>query len=265
MVFSFSWDSNFESRPGSGLNRNSLDNELRLLPIGIRERMEIEHNWGPYNLDDDDRMIDDGTHIPGKTTILAIGDYDDITDYTNPQEGALYVARDEEESGNMQIYIYYSSAWHKISEFDHGALSDLTGVGVHPQYLLLTGGTIDGVLNMGGSALYLDTSSSIGSGMVVGKHRESDHTFDDLDAIDDDTITLAKLDISQNSYSGSIAALSAVALTLNPCFAPNLYSSTNWERICIGAVNTGSIPPYVALRNRGIASHSYRANLTEIV
>lgn len=255
-MITFTWNSSFESRPGIGLNRNALDNELRLIAQGVRERMEREHNWGPYT----DK--DDGTHIPGKTTVLGIGSYANRTSYSNPQEGALYVAEDEGESGNMQIYIYYNSDWHKISELDHGSLTNLTDVGAHTMYLLKTGGTVDGKIAMGGNDLILSSySGGIGSGFVVGQHMGLCHTMISDVCIPDGEITLGKLKISNASYSGTINNNSQDDISLSSyyVFLPNLYASTRADHLTMYPLSDGTI----RLNNRHtLLSSSYRLNLT---
>ena len=40
-LLSFSWNAAYEATPGSGLSRNSLDDELRRITSGVRERMEL--------------------------------------------------------------------------------------------------------------------------------------------------------------------------------------------------------------------------------
>lgn len=127
ILLSFSWNAAYEAAPGSGLSRNSLDNELRRITSGVRERMEREHNWGPSTDEDD------GTHIPGKTTVLLTGNAAALAAVANMQEGALFL---QDDGTNLELFVYTSAAWVSITDDVHGSMANLTDDLCHTQYML---------------------------------------------------------------------------------------------------------------------------------
>lgn len=171
MAMSFTWNSAYESYPSNKLNRNSIDNEIRKWSRGIREFMEIEHNFGPYT----DK--DDGSHIPGKTTVLLEGDETTRDALTDVQEGGLYLLDD---GSSLQLQVYLSGAWVDVGSLSHGDMEGLDLANDHPQYaynaegeqLDLTGSDLD----MNENSLIAPVVAETYSGVVLYKHRSLAHS-----------------------------------------------------------------------------------------
>lgn len=126
-MLSFTWDATYEGTPSSGLSRNSLDNEIRRITSGVRERMGREHNFGPFT------DTDDGTHIPGKTTILLTGNAAARAAVSDMQEGALFL---QDDGTNLELFLYTGAAWVSITDDVHGSMDNLTDDLAHEQYML---------------------------------------------------------------------------------------------------------------------------------
>lgn len=160
-MLSFSWDSAYESTPGTGLSRGSIDDTIRQMSRGIRQRMEREHNFG-Y-----DTEADDGTHRPGKTTV-ALRDSEAVRlALANMQDGAVYV---QIESGVLTLYVYIEgTGWTALSTNAHHDLEGLSDDD-HEQYWLLTEGIDDPTvsLDMGGNLLSIP-------GSITGALKVEDH------------------------------------------------------------------------------------------
>ena len=94
-MLSFSWTDAFEEQPSGGSSRSIIDDTLRQLSRGVRERMEREHNWGSFTEEDD------GTHRPGQTGVALRGNTATRAALADMQEGAVYV---NNETGEVEIF-----------------------------------------------------------------------------------------------------------------------------------------------------------------
>ena len=73
------WDSAYEAAPPDTLRIGLIDNVIRDVSFAIRERMSIEHEWGPSS------SKNDGSHILGGTTVLATGNLAAMNAISNMQ------------------------------------------------------------------------------------------------------------------------------------------------------------------------------------
>lgn len=189
---------------------------------GIREFMEAEHNFGPYS----DK--DDGSHRPGRTTVLLEGDTA-TRDALSPQEGALYLLDDGEF---LQLQGYFSGAWTDIATLDHGELSDLVVGNPHPQYILNVEGELSGdadsLLDMNGNQVHVEVYSESFAGMTLYRHRSQEHpSLGSHSVIKDGAVPISYLVNRQVSWAGEIGGLTTVIFSLPSSaavLAPNLYS-----------------------------------------
>lgn len=227
-MVTFTWDSTYEGMPGSTLSRAMIDNELRKVRSGVREIMEIEHNWGPYTNEDD------GSHIPGETTVMLKGNATTRDALTNVQEGALYFLSD---GGTIELYVYTSSAWVKATDVDHGSYSNLLSDS-HPEYVLKgLDETMTEALDMGGNDVINASPPSAGydSYLVYGNHESLPHLpLGNNDAIKDDAIKHRHLKLQQYSFSGTLDAgedVSMLISNLRFMFFPNFYAANGDIRI----------------------------------
>lgn len=138
-----SWDSSYENIPTSGLQRNYIDDVLREIKFAIRERMEIEHEWGPFS------TKDDGSHRLGLTSVADAGS----SAPSGAHPGALYLRND---GGDLRLFMYFDPAggtdysWNMITTKDHAQLTNRSLVSAHSVYLPLSNGTVTGDIDMGG-------------------------------------------------------------------------------------------------------------------
>lgn len=258
-MITFTWNSGYEGQPDNSLARNMIDNELRKMRRGVRERLEREHNFGPY------AEKDDGSHRPGRTTVLLSGDATTRDNLTNVQEGALYFLND---GGTKELYIYTSGSWEKATNVDHGAYNNLD-VDSHEQYLKKDLDDImDNALGMGGNEIEISSVPSDGHDgyLVYGNHEGLVHpTLGNGDAILDDAIGSAHLVIDQYSVSGSLESGTGIDIMVrsdNPfIFFPNFYASVRYMKVT-GV--PGSLYPGWHLYNNSLVSASYRVNWEEL-
>jgi hypothetical protein len=199
MPFEFVWDAAYEDYPVQGTNRSLIDDEERRLARGVRERMEVEHNWGPYT------EKDDGSHRGGVTTVAQKGA--DPTGISNPKDGALYL---KVVGSDLQLYVRYEGAWHQVSSLGHSGLLNLDKL-VHPQYLQKIGGQMEGNLDMGGfgirntSGWYMQTKD----GFVYGQHAKVNgyhYQFGNLDTVSLLTIPADAVYWGALKWSGNLGA-----------------------------------------------------------
>jgi hypothetical protein len=165
-VISYNWNSDFEARPTINLSRSVFDDQIRYTTRGIRERMEVEHEWGPNS------GLDDGRHKKGYMQITDVGDSTARAAITNPQEGSLFLL---EDSGFLKLQVYTDGAWEMVGTNYHDALAGLSDDD-HPQYLKKAGGTFTGSLDAGGNAITLPNgTSALQCGLVAGIHIDKGH------------------------------------------------------------------------------------------
>lgn len=178
-TFSFLWDSTYESQPPPGLNRNQIDNQLRLMHRAIRERMEVAHNFGQYT------TKDDGSHRGGFVKVLLKGDSAARDALANVQTGSLYLL---ETGGKLQLQIYDGASWNNIGVTDHGDLSGLAGLD-HPQYIEVAGDTMTGPISGDGigAEVYMPLSNqAVQASLLTYYHAVGGHSsLGNIDAIED--------------------------------------------------------------------------------
>lgn len=83
-VFSYDWDSSFESKPDNDNYGYEIDDYIRKLTLCIRERMKIEHVWKVG--------ATDGEHLPGECKIIYVGTK---SSFPTAKQGAEAIATDE--------------------------------------------------------------------------------------------------------------------------------------------------------------------------
>lgn len=184
-TFSWLWDSVYEGIPSNKLNRALIDDHMRNMCKGVRERMEPEHNWGPYV------GKDDGSHRGGYVTACDKGDAAARAAYSDMQTGALFLLTD---GSDLKLCVYISgTGWVEISSIDHGILSNLDQ-DTHTQYLLKAGGSMSGNLEMGGENILMATIVEAQGGFVQKKHEDSEHNgLGNIDAFKDNTVGREKI------------------------------------------------------------------------
>jgi hypothetical protein len=224
------WDSAYEATPGSNLVRSLIDDEIRQMTYGVRERMSQEHRWGPFGVADTDpetlsfktNALDEGSHLPGGTTICDIGDSTDRDAIVTPQLGALFVVYAD---ANYEVNIYTTEGWTALSTMNH---ADLVGRedNDHQQYVLKSGGVMTGNLDMGGYTIETqETGQTLGT-LALYKHRTMSHgTIEDIRAITDGAVTFAKLKTTQSEITVSLPDYTRYqfALPLH-AFFPQVYA-----------------------------------------
>lgn len=231
----FTWDSAFEAAPANNVSRSLIDNYIRDTKRAIRERMEVEHEWGPSS------SIDSGRHIGGRTTVMGKGDAAAMAAVATPQDGALFLLTDGAE---LRLHVYYSGDWHVMSTLNHLFLSnrdvDPTGspaADAHPALIKQAAvNALTGPLNMQGNflksttnALALTQDSTLG--YVKHKHvtETNPHRADSANAFTPNSILLRSLKLSQSSTVYNIAH-NAVQDIIQPvtlpsiCFFPQVYA-----------------------------------------
>jgi hypothetical protein len=227
------WDSAYNSTPGSSLIRSLIDDEIRQTIFGVRERMAIEHRWGPLtgvSTDPADlsyqlNALTQGKHIPGGTTICGIGNEAARDAVVTPQLGAIYIVQD---GSNFKLNIYTSTGWVDISTLDHSELTGLTD-NDHPQYVLKDSGTMSGNLDMGGGVISTQGTGDTFGQFTLYRHREASHgNIENIDAITDKAVTLAKLNVHQSSttYTAPVGFYSYYFELPNLSFFPQVYAYT---------------------------------------
>jgi hypothetical protein len=175
------WDATYETLPSNTLRIGLIDNIIRDLSFGIRERMSVEHEWGPGS------DLNDGSHIPGGTSVLDTGDATTLAAVTGMQQGALYL---KNTGTDLNLMIYKSGAWQALSTMDHDLLTGRTDDD-HPQYVLKDGGVMTGSLDMANFFIVAPTTvDGVYSGLVAARHMALEHpSLGSLDAIKANTIS----------------------------------------------------------------------------
>jgi len=122
----FAWDSDYEATPTSALGRSLIDNTLREVKSGVRERFEVEHEFGP-NTD-----TDTGRHTPGGTTVMPTGTDTPAVALPNAENGAIYL---KSVGAAYEVWVKDSvNGWVQYSTTDHNELSGRNDHD-HPKYI----------------------------------------------------------------------------------------------------------------------------------
>lgn len=168
MALSMTWDSSFEARPPGALNRNQLDNELRLFRDMTRQVMSQEHEFG-YGTEDN------GKHIPGETTLYAVGDSTERDALTDVPDGALFLL-DGGARYELQAWDESGGTWVTVGYPNHSDLEGLTVDSAHPEFLLKSGGTLSRPVDLLNSPLLVDGATGPSAhGYSTGFHRGVGH------------------------------------------------------------------------------------------
>ena len=188
-MLSYTWNAAWEASPSNSLSRNSLDDHLRRITGGLRERMEREHNWGPFT------DSDDGSHIAGKTTVLLTGDAVALAAVADMQEGALFL---QDDGTNLELFLYTGAAWVSITNDVHGNMENLTDDLAHEQYMLKdTAYVLEDTFDMNDQRL--STLAAVGVPLVADHPYDFDpHAVLAYTALADDSIVL--LDALSTTY-----------------------------------------------------------------
>jgi hypothetical protein len=223
------WDSDYEATPANTLVRSLIDDEIRQVIYGIRERMSVEHRWGPRTAPDTDPEslsyqlynLTQGYHIPGGTTICDIGDETDRDVVSSPQLGSLFIVQD---GSNYSVNIYTSEGWQSLSTIDHLELTG-TSDNDHPQYVLIDGGAMTGALDMDGFTINTQETGQTFGQFTLYRHRNESHgDIDNIDAIVDKAVTFDKLRIVSQEITTALDPYEEYTFTSYPNgFFPQVY------------------------------------------
>ena len=159
--------------------------------------MGAEHNFGPFTDEDD------GTHIPGKTTVALKDDEAARDALANVQTGACYLLND---GTNSFFEIWNGTSWLRVSDDDHDALDGLSDDDHAAMYWLGTSTIVDAVaaLDMGSNHLLL-------TGAPSGASRVTDHIDDIHDITAASAVKAQDIDNTkvtsglQQHYTGTIS------------------------------------------------------------
>lgn len=231
----FTWDSSFEAAPSNNISRSLLDNYIRDTKRAIRERMEVEHEWGPSS------SIDSGQHKPGATSMLARGDAAALAALSNPDYNSLFLLEDGSDL-RIQIFSDITDDWEDLSTLDHDLLINRNRSNCHPGlYSKNATHGMSGELDMNGNFLIAPVNAEYWKKCVLGKHIALGHGVTPND-LADELLTVAKLSLSQTStvYSIPTNTLQNLLLTSSTAvlnFFPQIYiqeAPTLNIRLCSG-------------------------------
>lgn len=168
MALTMPWDSTYEARPPSGINRASLDNEMRLMRKMTRQVMEQEHNFGPST-------SDDGRHRAGYVTLFGVGDSTARDAVADVPDGALWLL-DDGTNYRLQAYKLSTTSWVTVAYPDHGALSNLLDNNAHPEFLLKSGDTTNRSIDANSDGIYIPDADVTEFGLfVTSEHLTEGH------------------------------------------------------------------------------------------
>jgi hypothetical protein len=255
------WDAAYEALPTSALAKSLIDDEIRRMKLGIRERMGQEHQFGPFTNEDT------GGHIPGKTTVLGQGDATALAAVTNMQEGALYLL---EDGTDLRVQVYLSSSWVQLGSADHLLLSG-TNDDDHPGLLKKDGGIMVGDLDMGTDKIITSEATAGSSGIfTLYRHRSQGHpTIGSRTAITATNVPLTAFKLSQATLTALITRHGYVMIALDPAhfnFIPQVYAycgATTTLQICGG--NNTSTAGFGVFMTSGAGSVSIRIRREYII
>ena len=232
-MLSFDWNAIYETTPADGLSRGSIDDVIRQISRGVRQRMSREHNFG-YTSEKDD-----GTHRPGKTTVASKSS---TVNPTDADTGSLHFY----SSGTVrQLKLKKpDDTWTTLSENKHSTLVGTTTSTGHDDVYVRNDQDFSDVavtVNMGGNKLYaMEDYSPLGAKVMTTRNHlpEIVHTIASVDqSVRETTLTPNKIS-SGNVYiltfSGSLS----------------MYSGQRWDlpgfmRTLVGIEFSGSSPNLV--------------------
>lgn len=210
-MISFVWDSNWESIPTDQIPRGDIRTVIGQTAQGTRERMEVEHEWGPNS------SIDDGSHRLGGTGVMARGS---TLPVTNLKTGELYLL--DTLSGDTQVWLYGDVGtglkWNLIGSIDHSNLTNRNIGDPHPIYLKRAGDDITpNELKMGGHLLkMLSGTPSVFGSMLGSRHRLNGHSrIGNLSAVQNSTLLSAKVGGGPYTFSGTVGPNTRVTILGN--------------------------------------------------
>ncbi len=252
-MLSFSWDAAYEALPTTGLSRSSLDDALRYMLVGVRQRMGAEHNFGPFTDEDD------GTHIPGKTTVLLTGNAAALAALTNMQEGSLFL---QDDGTNLELFLYTSAAWLSITDDVHGSMANLTDDLCHEDYMLKdTAYVLEATFDMNDQRL--STLVAAGVPLVADHPYDNDpHSIAASSAMVTDTLSFGEawhnsykyILIGQVAKGGSpntvIIELPTNARAIIRLRLEAQQGADDWQLGCIPSAGV----PHIALRDNSVFS-----------
>ena len=179
-MFTFTWDDAFENNPTENLSRSSIDDEIRRIKRGIRERMEREHEWGPYS------SKNDGSHKAGSVSCLLRGSTIVRDGLVDPQTGAMYLNTD---GIGKRLDYYNGTIWEDtLTSTEHNVLADKDDGHPHPQYMLYNGNELH-TLNAQGNRITITQPEA--SNILLGSHAKASlisHDIDDLSCFKEKSI-----------------------------------------------------------------------------
>ncbi len=212
------WNAAYEATPTNQLRISLLDNVIRDISFGIRERMSVEHEWGPGS------ELNDGSHIMGGTSVLDTGDLAARNALSGMQEGSLFLMN---TGTDLNLCIYDDATWKLLSTVDHDALTGTTD-NDHPQYLQKDGGVMDAALNMDGHMVIAPIEAETYSNLVLQKHMDSSHlTVGDLSAIVANALPASALKTVTQIDTYTMNAGDRVSWDVHPLeFFPAIYQLT---------------------------------------
>lgn len=252
---SFSWDAAYEALPTDGLSRSSLDDALRYMLVGVRQRMGEEHNFGPFTDEDD------GTHIPGKTTVLLTGNAAALAALTDMEEGSLFL---QDDGSNLELFLYTSAAWLSITDDVHGSMANLTDDLCHEDYMLKdTAYILEDTFDMNDQRL--STLVAAGVPLVADHPYDNDpHSVAASSAIATDTVDFwtglantYKYSISTVISKGGAPSTQLLVLPTNAvavvAFVLQAHDGADdWQVGCIPDAGV----PHIAIRDSSVFAHS---------
>jgi hypothetical protein len=220
------WDATYEAQPTDSLGISLIDNVIRDIAFGIRERMSIEHEWGSQS------TLNDGSHILGGTTVMSTGDAATMYALTGMQEGALYL---QNTGIDINLMIYQTGTWTIVSTLDHEKLTGRTN-NDHPQYVLKNDVNLQNTtINMNGFMIKaFDTVSP--SCPTLKYHAKQQHpTWENIATIVNNTIDMTKVRTQTQIDTYSILHGTYVFWTPNQYeFFPAIYCLNNKRIVLVG-------------------------------
>lgn len=195
-MLSFTWDTQFEQTPTGAASRSIIDDQIRRIKKGTRERMEPEHEWGPYS----DK--NSGIHRGGVTKVSQIGVLAERDALAEMREGSLFIV---DESDDIRISYYNGSEWiGGLTTLVHNNLQDNTVGDPHPQYCTLSFAG-DGILNANGYKVGLVDPES--SNVLTWDHYGTIHAhapLDDPNMLSDRALGQNLIKCTQKSYTSHL-------------------------------------------------------------
>lgn len=213
MALSLKWDSRYEARPPTGLNRNQLDNELRLMRDMTRQAMFQEHNFGPGT-------PDDGRHRAGRVTLYDVGGASNRDSLTDVPDGALYLLDKGGGSYELQGYHAATTSWVTIAYPDHSQLTNLLSSNAHPEFLRKDGGTLARPVNALSGGIHVPGAGVTKYGYTTSEHIEAGHPNQTRDIIENIDGGLSHKYLKKSRLVVECTDFYGYACGLNSCGTP---------------------------------------------